>query len=135
MCCFPSYTSAPTGPPLSLAVQSVNSTSLTLSWEPPSLAHQTGATLNYMFTCIPRAESGIPPMTFVFMTAGTHTLNGLTPATLYACFVFPTNVYGNGPLTKISGYPLLLLTALICCAQVFTTAFTTIEFILQGDIV
>ena len=102
LCCFLSYPSAPTGPPLNLAVQSVNSTSLTLSWEPPSLAHQNGATLNYTFTCIPPAESSLPPVISVFTTAGAHTLNGLAPATLYACSVFATNVYGNGPPAIIS---------------------------------
>ena len=61
----------------------MNSTSLTLSLEPPSLAHQTGATLNYTLTCTPPAESGLSHMTSVFMTAGTHTLIGLTPATLH----------------------------------------------------
>ena len=76
--------------------------SLTLSWEPPSLAHQNGATLNYTLTCIPPAESGLPPMTFAFTTAGAHTLNGLTPATLYACSVFATNPYGNSPPANIS---------------------------------
>ena len=102
LCCFPLYPSAPTGPPLNLAVQSVNSTSLTLSWEPPSLAHQTGATLNYTLTCIPPAESSLPPVVSVFTTAGAHTLNGLTPATLYSCSVFATNVYGNSPPANIS---------------------------------
>ena len=102
LCCFPSYTSAPTGPPLSLAVQSVNSTSLTLSWEPPSLAHQTGAILNYTLTCIPPAESGLPPLISMFTTAGAHTLNGLTPATLYSCAVFATNIYGNGLPATVS---------------------------------
>ena len=38
----------------------------------------------------------------VFMTAGTHTLNGLTPATLYGCVVFATNLYGNSPPANIS---------------------------------
>ena len=94
--------SAPTGPPLSLTVQSVNSTSLTLSWKPPSLAHQTGATLNYTLTCIPPAESSLPPMISVFTTAGAHTLNGLAPATLYDCSVFATNLFGNGPPANIS---------------------------------
>ena len=99
---FPSYPSAPSSPPLNLAVQSVNSTSLTLSWEPPSLAHQTGAIFNYTLTCILPAESGLPPVISVFTTAGAHTLNGLTPATLYSCDVFATNVYGNGPPANIS---------------------------------
>ena len=97
-----SLSSAPTGPPLSLAVQSVNSTSLTLSWEPPSLPHQTGAILNYTLTCIPTAESGLPSKMFVFTTAGAHTLNGLAPATLYSCAVFATNIYGNSPPANIS---------------------------------
>ena len=97
-----SLSSAPTGPPLSLAVQSVNSTSLTLSWEPPSLAHQTGAILNYTLTCIPPSESGLPPVTSVFTTSGAHTLNDLTPATLYSCSVFATNIYANSPPANIS---------------------------------
>ena len=102
LCSFPSYPSVPTGPPLSLTVQSVNSMSLTLSWEPPSLAHQTRAILNYTLTCTPPAESGIPPMTSVFTTAGAHILNGLTPATLYACSVFATNLFGNSPPANVS---------------------------------
>ena len=99
---FSSLSIAPDGPPLNLAVQSVNSTSLTLSWKLPSLPHQDGATLNYTLTCIPPAESGIPPVISVFTTSGAHTLNGLTPATLYSCSVFATNVYGNGPPVNIS---------------------------------
>ena len=102
LCCFPSYTSAPTGPPLSLAVQSVNSTSLLLSWEPPSLAHQNGATLNYTLICIPPAESSLPPVISVFTTAGARTLSGLAPATLYSCSLCATNLYGNGPPANIS---------------------------------
>ena len=102
LCCFPSYPSAPIGPPLSLAVQSVNSTSQTLSWEPPSLAHQDGATFNYTLTCIPPAEYSLPPVISVFTTSGAHTLNGLTPATLYSCSLFATNLYGNGQPANIS---------------------------------
>ena len=75
--------------------------SLTLSWEPPSLVHQNGAILNYTLTCIPPAQSGLPPMTSVFTTAGAHTLSGLAPATLYSCSVFATNLYGNGPLATV----------------------------------
>ena len=96
------FFSAPTGPPLNLAVQSINSTSLTLSWEPPSLTHQTAAPLNYTLTCTPPAESGLSPLVSVFMTAGTHTLNGLTPATLYSCAVSATNFYGDSPPANIS---------------------------------
>ena len=66
--------------------------SLTLSWEPPSLPHQNGAILNYTLTCIPPAESSLPPVVSVFMTSGAHILNGLTHATLYACSVFATNL-------------------------------------------
>ena len=99
---FLSFPSAPTGPPLNLAVQSVNSISLTLLWEPPSLAHQNGAILNYTLTCIPPAESGIPPMTSVFTTAGARTRSGLAPAALYSCSVFATNIYGNGPPATVS---------------------------------
>ena len=87
---------------MSLVVQSVNSTSLTLSWEPPSLAHQNRATLNYTLTCIPPAESGLPPLVSEFTTSGVHTLNGLTPATSYACSLFATNLYGNGPAANVS---------------------------------
>ena len=84
---------APDGPPLNLAVQSVNSTSLTLSWEPPSLPHQTGTTLNYTLTCIPPAESSLPPVISVFTTSGAHTLNDLTPETLYSCSVLYIYIY------------------------------------------
>lgn len=80
----------------------MNSTSLTLSLEPPSLAHQTGATLNYTLTCTPPAESGLSRMTSVFMTAGTHTLIGLTPATLHGCSVLATNHFGSSPPANIS---------------------------------
>ena len=97
-----SLTSAPTGPPLNLAVHSINSTSLTLSWESPSLTHQNAAPLNYTVTCMPPATSGLSPLVSVFMTAGTHTLNGLTPATLYGCVVLATNLYGNSPPVNIS---------------------------------
>ena len=97
-----SLSSAPTGPPLSLAVQPVNSTSLTLSWEPPSLAHQTGATLNYTLTCIPPADSGLQPLISVFTTAGAHTLNGLMAATLYDCSVFAANFYGHSQPANVS---------------------------------
>ena len=76
--------------------------SLTLSWEPPSLAHQTGVTLNYTLTCTPPAESGLSRMTSVFMTAGTHTLIGLTPATLHGCSVLATNHFGSSPPANIS---------------------------------
>ena len=99
---LPSFFSAPNGPPLNVSVQSVNSTSLTLLWEPPSLAHQTGATLNYTLTCIPPAESGLPSVISVFTTAGAHTLNGLTPAALYACSVFATNLFGSSPPATVS---------------------------------
>ena len=100
--CFSSLSLAPDGPPLNPAVLSVNSMSLTLSWEPPSLAHQNGATFNYTLTCIPPAKSGLPPLVSVFTTSGAHTLNGLTPATSYACSVFATNVYGNSPPANVS---------------------------------
>ena len=96
----PPLTSVPTGPPLNLVVRSVTSTSLTLSWESPSPVHQNGAIFNYTLTCIP--GSGLPPLVSVFTTAGVYTLNGLTPATSYACSVFATNVYGNSPPANVS---------------------------------
>ena len=53
--------------------------------------------------CLPfPAESGLPPMTSMFTTAGAQTLNGLTPATRYACSVLATNLYGNSPPANIS---------------------------------
>ena len=93
---------APDGSPLNLAVQSVNSTSLTLSWEPPSLTHQNGGHFNYTLTCISPADSGLRPLISVFTTAGAHTLNGLMPATLYACSVFAANLYGHSPPANVS---------------------------------
>ena len=56
---------------------------------------------NYTLTCIPPAESGLPPMTSLFTTSGAHTLNGLAPATFYSCSVF-TNMYGNSPPATVS---------------------------------
>ena len=93
---------APDSSPLNLAVQSANSTSLTLSWEPPSLANQTGATLNYTLTCIPPADSDLQPLISVFTTAGAHTLNGLMAATLYDCSVFAANLYGHSQPANVS---------------------------------
>ena len=93
-------TSVPTGPPLNLVIRSATSTSLTLSWESPSPVHQNGAIFNYTVTCVP--GSGLPPLVSVFTTAGTHTLNGLTPATSYACSVLATNLYGNSPPANVS---------------------------------
>ena len=75
--------------------------SLTLSWEPPSLVHQNGAILHYTLICMPPAESGLHPLITVFTTAGIHTLNSLTPATVYACSVFATNLYGNSPTANV----------------------------------
>ena len=94
--------SAPSGSPLNLAIRSVNSTSLTLSWKPPSLTHQNREHFNYTLTCIPPADSGLQPLISVFTTAGAHTLNGLMPATLYACSVFATNLYGHSPPAIVS---------------------------------
>ena len=93
-------TSVPTGPPLNLVAQSFNSTSLMLSWEPPSPVQHSGAIFNYTLTCI--SELGLPPLVAVYMTAGTYTLNGLTPATVYACSVFATNLYGDSPPANVS---------------------------------
>ena len=41
-------------------------------------------------------------MVSVFTTAGVYTLNGLTPATSYACSVFATNLYGNSLPANVS---------------------------------
>ena len=52
-------------------------------------------------TCVPLLE-GVDPLIMTYTEAGSYTIGGFRPATMYNCSVFATNCIGNSAPSVIN---------------------------------
>ena len=94
----------PDGPPSSFSLIVINSTTLKLSWKPVSDREQNGIILNYTIGCnITEFEPTQVLVNDQFeMTDGVYdkVIYGLTPGTIYQCYVYANITEGAGPSAK-----------------------------------
>jgi receptor-type tyrosine-protein phosphatase Q len=87
---------APTQPPQSFTGISQTSTSLTLSWDPPSPEYQNGLIISYTIN-VTSLETGT---SIQYTTSSMSlTLTGLSPYSTYTCVVAAHTSIGIGPFT------------------------------------
>ncbi|XP_019858755.1 PREDICTED: receptor-type tyrosine-protein phosphatase F-like [Amphimedon queenslandica] len=91
--------SAPSGPPQSLTLTLINSTTLTLSWLPIPELQQNGILTNYTVGCNQIPPQLVPVEDTLEMTQSRymHNITGLRPGVVYSCYVFANTSEGNGP--------------------------------------
>ena len=90
---------APGGPPQSLTLTLINSTTLTLSWLPVPELVQNGIITNYTVGCNLDTPQLVPVDDTLEMTQSRYMYNisGLIPGSVYSCYVFANTSEGNGP--------------------------------------
>ena len=88
---------APTGPPLNFTV-TPEARNMTFAWAPPNAAQRNGVITGYSLSCAP--QTGMGSITMQYTQAGTSTLEGFTPATVYSCSIFASNRQGDGPVAS-----------------------------------
>ena len=90
---------APGGPPQSLTLTLINSTTLTLSWLPVPELLQNGIIANYTVGCNLSTPQLVPVDDTLEMTQSRYMYNisGLIPGSIYSCYVFAITSEGNGP--------------------------------------
>ena len=71
---------------------------MTFSWSPPAPTERNGVITGYSLSCVPEAGGG-SSISMQYITAGTFTLGGFTPATSYNCSISARNSQGSGPAT------------------------------------
>ena len=72
------------------------------SWSPPSHINSTTTTIaNYTLTCSSRVD-GVSNLTVTYAEAGSYTPAGFRPTTVYNCYVYASNMAGDGPPSNIS---------------------------------
>ena len=95
---------APTAPPTNFVISAVNSTALSLAWNPPPLEHRNGLITKYTLTCHETVngssylvESPVFPYTVNNNGSIDLVLNGFRPGTTINCSVTASNEAGTGP--------------------------------------
>ena len=96
---------APTAPPTNFVISSVNSTALSLAWNPPPLEHRNGLITKYTLTCYETVngssylvKSPVFPYTLNNYNGSVDlVLNGFRPGTIINCSVTASNEAGTGP--------------------------------------
>ena len=95
---------APTAPPTNFVISSVNSTALSLAWNPPPQEHRNGLIIKYTLTCYETVNgssylvtSPIFPYTVNNNGSIDLVLNGFRPGTIINCSVTASNDAGTGP--------------------------------------
>ena len=91
--------SAPTGPPLDVDATPVNSTSVTISWNPPALENQNGVITGYVINLKIVGSEGV---TQYSSSSDNITIGSLHPFTTYAYTVAAQTSVGTGPHTTSS---------------------------------
>ena len=94
-----SPSSAPTGPPLDVDATPVNSTSVTISWNPPAAENQNGVITGYMINLTRVGSEGISQYS---SSSDNITVGSLHPFTTYAYTVAAQTSVGTGPHTTSS---------------------------------
>ena len=97
-CC--SLHSAPTGPPLNVDATPVNSTSVTISWNPPALENQNGVITGYVINLTLTVGSG--DISQYSSSSDNITVGSLHPFTTYDFTVAAQTSVGTGPYTTSS---------------------------------
>jgi len=88
---------APAGPPLNFVVFP-GARSITFSWAPPNPTERNGVITVYSVSCTP--QTGVESISMQYTQAGTFSLEGFTPATMYSCSIFASNRQGDGPVAS-----------------------------------
>ena len=96
-CC--SCHSVPTGPPHGVDATPVNSTSVTISWNPPAAENQNGVITGYMINLTRVGSEGISQYS---SSSDNITVGSLHPFTTYAYTVAAQTSVGTGPHTTSS---------------------------------
>ena len=94
-----SPSSAPTGPPLDVDATPVNSTSVTISWNPPAPENQNGVITGFMINLTRIGSEGISRYS---SSSDNITVGSLHPFTTYAYTVAAQTSVGTGPHTTSS---------------------------------
>ena len=94
-----SPSSAPTGPPLDVDATPVNSTSVTISWNPPAAENQNGVITGYVINL---TRVGSDDVSQYSSSSGNITIGSLHPFTTYAYTVAAQTSVGTGPHTTSS---------------------------------
>ena len=91
--------SAPTGPPLNVDATPVNSTSVTMSWNPPAAENQNGVITGYVINLTTVGSEGISQNS---SSSDNITIGSLHPFTTYTFTVAAQTSVGTGPYTTSS---------------------------------
>ena len=87
---------APSSPQYFSAVSDM--TTVLFSWATPL---HPRVVANYTLTCVPLSE-GIDPLIMTYTEAGSYTLGGFRPATVYNCSIVATNSIGSSAPSVIN---------------------------------
>ena len=114
--------SAPTGPPLDVDATPVNSTSVTIFWNPPAPENQNGVITGYVINL---KIVGSEEVTQYSSSSENITIGSLHPFTTYSFTVAAQTSVGTGPYTTNStvitpedGIALPLYNFTFCCSQI-----------------
>ena len=104
MCVYCLIISAPTGVPQRFGTGSIESRSITFSWDLPIITERNGNITSYNLTCVSTITGREAFLTRVYPVSesNAYTLTGFKPATHYTCRVFAINSAGRGPEVAIS---------------------------------
>ena len=90
---------APTAPPDSFSIVSINARNATLSWTLPEESERNGMITTYMVAC----TDGDSVMTNTLTTSNfTATIEGLSPFSFYMCNVTASTRVGSGPAASLN---------------------------------
>ena len=94
---------APTAPPTNFVISTVNSTALSMAWNPPPLEHRHGFITKYTLTCHETVNGSShlvksPVFPYTVNNNGSIDLiiNGFRPGTTINCSVTASNEAGTG---------------------------------------
>ena len=96
---------APTASPTNFVISSVNSTALSLAWNPPPQEHRNGLIIKYTLTCYETVNGSsylVKSPVFPYTVNNNNSsvdlvLNGFRPGTIINCSVTASNEAGTGP--------------------------------------
>ena len=90
------FSQAPSAPPQNVSLDSITSSSISLSWEPPLDDQRNGIIVQYTIRIVLVDEGSY---IFVNSTIPSVTVTSLRPYTTYDCFVAAETSAGRGPFS------------------------------------